>query len=60
MVTFIREQVTEEELLKQQELEKLQKSHMQYCPLCKRFISDMPGTPDAICKNCGFKDPCCE
>jgi len=32
----------------------------QLCPECKAPISDMPGTRDAICKNCGYKDPCCE
>lgn len=34
--------------------------HVQLCPVCKSPMSDMPGTPDAICKNCGYKDPCCE
>lgn len=32
----------------------------QKCPLCGKIISAMPGTRDAICDNCGFKDPCCE
>lgn len=32
----------------------------QQCPVCKTPIGDMPGTRDAICHNCGFKDPCCE
>jgi len=33
---------------------------LQNCPLCGEKISALPGTRDAICKNCGFKDPCCE
>jgi hypothetical protein len=33
---------------------------VQLCPVCKSEIGDMPGTPDAICHNCGYKDPCCE
>lgn len=33
---------------------------IQSCPLCGKIISAMPGTRDAICGNCGFKDPCCE
>ena len=37
-----------------------QYAHVQLCPVCKSPMSDMPGTPDAICKNCGYKDPCCE
>ncbi len=32
----------------------------QNCPLCGKIISAMPGTRDAICQNCGYKDPCCE
>lgn len=32
----------------------------QNCPLCGKIISAMPGTKDAICQNCGYKDPCCE
>jgi hypothetical protein len=33
---------------------------LQNCPLCGEKISALPGTRDAICQNCGFKDPCCE
>ncbi len=33
---------------------------LQNCPRCQAKISALPGTRDAICKNCGFKDPCCE
>ncbi|GIW63402.1 MAG: hypothetical protein KatS3mg091_204 [Patescibacteria group bacterium] len=33
---------------------------LQRCPVCSSFISALPGTRDAVCKNCGFKDPCCE
>jgi len=32
----------------------------QLCPVCKCKIGLMPGSRDAICKECGFKDPCCE
>jgi hypothetical protein len=32
----------------------------QLCPLCKSVMSDMPGSRDAVCHNCGYKDPCCE
>jgi hypothetical protein len=35
-------------------------TRVQLCPLCKEIMSDMPGTRDAVCKNCGYKDPCCE
>jgi len=33
---------------------------IQNCPLCGEKISALPGTRDSTCKNCGFKDPCCE
>lgn len=30
------------------------------CPSCRMFsLKGMPGGRDAICKNCGFKEPCC-
>lgn len=32
----------------------------QLCPVCETPMGDMPGTRDAYCSNCGFKDPCCE
>lgn len=32
----------------------------QLCPVCKDIIGIMPGSRDATCKNCGYKDPCCE
>ncbi len=32
----------------------------QLCPVCKETMGLMPGTRDAICHNCGYKDPCCE
>lgn len=32
----------------------------QLCPLCKEEIGLMPGSRDAVCHNCGYKDPCCE
>lgn len=33
---------------------------LQKCPHCKTPMGDMPGSRDAVCKNCGYKDPCCE
>jgi hypothetical protein len=33
---------------------------VQSCPLCDAPMGDMPGMRDAVCHNCGFKDPCCE
>lgn len=33
---------------------------VQLCPLCKKEIGIMPGGRDAVCHNCGYKDPCCE
>lgn len=33
---------------------------IQKCPVCDFSMGDMPGMRDATCKNCGFKDPCCE
>jgi len=33
---------------------------LQSCPVCKTPMGDMPGSRDAYCPNCGFKDPCCE
>ena len=32
----------------------------QLCPICKEPMGDMPGSRDAYCANCGYKDPCCE
>jgi hypothetical protein len=32
----------------------------QLCPVCKEGMGLMPGTRDAVCHNCGYKDPCCE
>jgi|GEM_PF-3227448 len=32
----------------------------QLCPVCKSEIGLMPGSRDATCRNCGYKDPCCE
>ncbi len=39
------------------------KSHpfrTQFCPRCGGLMGDMPGMRDAVCRNCGYKDPCCE
>ena len=32
----------------------------QLCIICKSPIGIVPGTRDAHCLNCGYKDPCCE
>lgn len=32
----------------------------QDCPNCGESMGDMPGSRDAVCHSCGFKDPCCE
>lgn len=32
----------------------------QLCPVCGHEIGVVAGSKEAICKNCGFKDPCCE
>ncbi|MBI2011878.1 hypothetical protein HYS91_03865 [Candidatus Daviesbacteria bacterium] len=39
---------------------KLSKSKTQPCPQCGYPIGIISGSNEAICKNCGFKDPCCE
>lgn len=33
---------------------------LQNCPSCDNLMGDMPGSRDAYCKTCGYKDPCCE
>ena len=33
---------------------------LQKCPMCGTPMGDMPGSRDAYCPNCGYKDPCCE
>ena len=30
------------------------------CPFCLSLMGDMPGSRDAYCGECGFKDPSCE
>ncbi len=32
----------------------------QKCIMCGGEMGDMPGSRDAICTTCGYKDPCCE
>ena len=32
----------------------------QPCPVCGHEIGLQAGSKDAICTNCGYKDPCCE
>ena len=36
------------------------KTETQPCPCCGFRIGIVAGTKDAICTNCGFKDPCCD
>lgn len=38
----------------------VQNLRTQSCPVCLEEMGDMPGSRDAVCINCGFKDPCCE
>lgn len=33
---------------------------LQNCLSCGEKISAFPGSKDAICPNCGYKEPCCE
>jgi hypothetical protein len=40
--------------------EKIEKNFIRQCPQCEHMtIKEMPGGRDAVCKNCGYKDPCC-
>jgi len=32
----------------------------QECPVCGHPIGEIAGSKEAVCTNCGFKDPCCE
>jgi hypothetical protein len=32
----------------------------QPCPVCNLPIGALAGSKEAICLNCGYKDPCCE
>ncbi len=32
---------------------------MQECPNCDNEMVGIAGRKDAICKNCGYKEPCC-
>lgn len=38
----------------------IEKMETQPCPCCGFRIGIVAGTKDAICTNCGFKDPCCD
>lgn len=33
---------------------------LQLCPKCREIIGAFPGGRDSLCRNCGYKDPCCE
>lgn len=35
-------------------------SEKQPCPQCGFAIGVVAGSKEAICTNCGYKDPCCE
>ena len=35
-------------------------NNFQECPVCGNMIGIIAGSKEAICRNCGFKDPCCE
>lgn len=40
--------------------EKIAKNYIRPCPSCNEMsIKEMPGGRDAVCKFCGYKDPCC-
>jgi DNA-directed RNA polymerase subunit RPC12/RpoP len=41
-------------------MKKKDKEDYQNCPVCGQKIGVIAGSKDAICLNCGFKDPCCE
>lgn len=32
----------------------------QECPVCGYLMGNQKGTVDAVCRNCGFKEACCE
>ena len=32
----------------------------QECPQCGYEIGSVAGSKEAVCRNCGYKDPCCE
>jgi predicted RNA-binding Zn-ribbon protein involved in translation (DUF1610 family) len=40
--------------------EKKKDPKKQPCPQCGYLIGNIAGSKEAICRNCGFKDPCCE
>jgi predicted RNA-binding Zn-ribbon protein involved in translation (DUF1610 family) len=40
--------------------QKLIEQSKQLCPKCGSLIGIVKGSRDAVCQNCGYKDPCCE
>ncbi len=40
--------------------QKLIEQQKQLCPKCGSLIGNIKGSRDAVCGNCGYKDPCCE
>lgn len=44
----------------QKQEEKYSKKPSQPCAKCGFPIGIVSGSKEAICINCGFKDPCCE
>jgi hypothetical protein len=51
---------TQEEGIYEYIQDQFSKMQKQLCPVCKTPMGLMPGSRDAICQNCGYKDPCCE
>lgn len=41
-------------------MDREEEKETQNCPNCGFPIGVVAGSKEAICKNCGFKDPCCE
>lgn len=39
-------------------METNRKLRTQPCPVCQSPMGDMPGSRDAYCPSCGYKDPC--
>lgn len=61
MVAFINKLMSQKLLKISENLkEKINFNDYTPCPLCHEPISVFPGTRDAICQNCGYKEPCCD
>ncbi|HLC48744.1 MAG TPA: hypothetical protein VJI13_06730 [Candidatus Norongarragalinales archaeon] len=33
--------------------------HFQACPYCNNLMGAIRGSVNAICRHCGYKEPCC-